>query len=134
MIDYYPAIYTTIAKSVREKMPVVHVTGSLSLSPKSKFPCVAIEEISNLDDNTDNGPVAPYARLQYRITVQSNKSGGKLTEARAVLAAVDSVMQSLNFRRTSMTTQDGLYNNSVYKIEAVYTARIDQNGTISLSK
>ena len=134
MIDYYPEIFTAVSKPLREAVPKVHVTGTVSTSDTDKFPCVAIEEIRNEDTNIDNGPTATEARLQYRVTVLSNKVGGRVAEARRILAEADKILQSLNFRRLSMTTQDGMYNNSAYKIEATYVARINQNGAISLSQ
>ena len=134
MIDYYPEIFTAVAKPLRKAVPKVHVTGTVSSSDADNFPCVAIEEVSNTDTSIDNDRTALEARLQYKVTVLSNKIGGRVTEARHILAEVDKVLQSLNFRRTSMATQDGMYNNSAYKIEATYVARINQNGAISLSQ
>lgn len=134
MIDYYPQIFTAVAEPLREAVPGIYVTGTVSTSGTDKFPCVAVEEVNNEDTSIDNGSVAPEARLQYKVTVLSNKIGGRVTEARRILAEVDTVFQSLNFRRISMATQDGMYNNSAYKIEASYVARINQNGAISLSQ
>lgn len=134
MIDYYSEIFTTVAEALRAKVPGVYVTGTVNSSDAPKFPCVAFAEANNTDDCIDNGPEAPAARLQYKVTVLSNKTGGRVTEARHILGEVDSILQSLNFRRTSMVTQDGMYNNSAYKIEAIYMARINQNGAISLSQ
>lgn len=134
MIDYYPEIFTAVAEPVRAQVPGAYVTGTVSSAKETKFPCVAIEEVDNSDDCIDNGPEAPAARLQLRVTVLSNKIGGRITEARMLLGVVDSILQPLNFRRTAMVTQDGLYNNSAYQIEATYVARINQNGAISLSR
>lgn len=133
MIDFYNEIYTSIATRLIKQVPGVNVTGSVS-SQKPAFPCVSIEEIFNVDTSIDNGPQAPAARLQYRITIQTNKKTGRMAEARSILSTVDAIMQPLNFRRTSMATQDGLYNNSAYKIEAIYVARINQDGALALSQ
>lgn len=134
MIDYYPQIFTAVAEPLREAIPGIYVTGTVSTSGSDKFPCVVVEEVSNTDTSIDNDRTALEARLQYKVTVLSNKIGGRVTEARHILAETDKVFQSLNFRRTSMATQDGMYNNSAYKIEATYVARINQNGAISLSQ
>lgn len=133
MIDYYSPIFTTVAESVRAKVPGVYVTGSVSMDTVSEFPCVSIDERENTDADIDNGPSAPHARLTYRVTVLSNKIGHRITEARSILSVVDDIMQSLNFRRTAMVTQDGMYNNSAYQIQATYVVKIDQNGTLSIS-
>lgn len=133
MIDFYNAIYTSIATPLQDQVPGINVTGSVS-NQKPSFPCVSIEEVSNVDTSIDNGPSAPAARLQYKITVQTNKRNGRMAEARNIIGIVDSIMQPMNFRRTSMATQDGLYNNSAYKIEAIYVARINQDGALALSQ
>lgn len=133
MIDRFYDIYTAIAVPLRAKFPGINVSDDVS-GRKPKFPSALIEETSNIDTQTDNAPVSGFADLQYRITVQSSKTDGRIAEARSILATVDAVMQSLNFKRTAMLTQSGLYNNSVYKIEATYRAAIDKNGTLYLRR
>lgn len=129
MIDYYNPIFTAIAEPVVAQVPGASVTGSVS-SQKPIFPCVSIVERVNIDAEIDSGESAPCAELSYVITIQTNKKEGRIAEARKILGIVDSVMQPFNFRRTAMVTQDGLYNNSAYKIEATYRVGITADGVL----
>lgn len=129
MIDFYNEIYTSIATPLQAQVPGINVTGSVS-NQKPSFPCVSIEETLNTDAEIDSGEKAPCAELTYRVTVQTNKKGARIADARKILGIVDSLMQPLNFRRTAMATQDGLYNNSAYKIEATYKVGITASGVL----
>ena len=129
MIDYFSAIYTTVATHLREKRPGITVTGEVS-DQVAKFPCAQIEEVENIAVQQDNGETSLYARIKLRVRVYSNKQSVKVTEARAILSDTDEVLEPLNFRRKTFVTQNGLYNNSAYRIEATYEAVVDANGVL----
>lgn len=133
MIDYQSDIFDTVADQLIQKRPDVNVVSDLSAG-EPDFPSVLIEESQNLDTQIDNAEQSQFAELQYRITIQTNKAGTRMSDARAILADVDTILQSLNFRRTAMVTQSGLYTNSAYKIVATYKAAIDVNGVLYLRR
>lgn len=129
MIDYQPQIFTAVASALRAKRPGIVVTGELS-DQVAKFPCVQIEESRNVPTEQDNGPDSLFAEIQYRVRVYSSKKNGKMAEARAILADVDLVLEPLNLRRKTFLAQNGLYNNSAYRIEATYEAAIGADGVL----
>lgn len=129
MVNAQPPIFTAVATYLKNKFFPIKVTGELSDS-EAVFPCVQIEESSNIPVYQDNGETSSYAALQYRVVVLSNKSAGKVAEARNILAAIDEVFEPLNLRRTTFVSQNGLYTNSVYRITATYEAVVDENGVI----
>lgn len=129
MIDYQPQIFTAIADHLREVFPGIKVTGDVT-DDVAVFPCVQVEESSNIDTRKDNGQDSQYAQLQYRIRVFSSKKTGRISQARRILAEVDYVLAPLNFTRKTYLTQNGLYNNSAYKIDTTYEAVIGHDGTI----
>lgn len=129
MINAQPPIFTVASTQLKAKFPGIKVTGELS-DTETVFPCVQIEESSNVPVFQDNSPTSFYAAVQYRVAIFSNKNAGKTTEARSILSALDEVFEPLNLRRTAYTAQSGLYANSVYRITATYEAVIDENGTM----
>ena len=129
MIDVFPPIYAAAATALKIKHPGVKVTGEIS-DQVAQFPCAQIEEYSNVPIWQDSGDISIYADLQLRVRLISNKKNGKISEARAMLATVDSVFEPLNIRRKSFVAQNGLYNNSAYRIEATYEVVADITGRL----
>lgn len=129
MIDFQPQIFDVVATHLREVFPDIYVTGEISdLVPK--FPCAQIEESRNIPTEQDSADTSDIALLQYRVRIYSNKTGGRVSEARAILAAVDETFEPLNLRRKTFVTQSGLYNASAYRIEATYEAAINARGQL----
>lgn len=130
MVDYFNAIYTVVAAELRKQVPRVYVTGEINDSKVKKFPCVQIEENSNLPIHLDSANHSKYAAVSIRVRVYSNKTSGKIAEARSIVNVVDSVLEPLNFYRKSFAPLNGLYNNSVYRIDCSYGATIREDGMI----
>lgn len=130
MIDYFNSIFTAVAKELRKQVPGILVTGELSDERPKQFPCVEIEESNNVPDHLDSANRSKYARVVYRVRVYSNKTAGRKNEARAIVSIVDSVLEPLNLYRKSFAPLNGLYNNSVYRIECSYRATIGEDGMI----
>ena len=95
-----------------------------------KFPCVQIEENSNLPVHIDSAGHSKYASVSLRVRIYSNKNTGRIAEARSIVGIVDSVLEPLKFYRKSFAPLNGLYNNSVYRIDCSYGATIGEDGMI----
>lgn len=130
MIDYFNSIYTAVAKELRKRVPGILVTSGIDDSPVKKFPCVQIEENSNVPKHRDSANRSKYAAVSLRVRVYSNKTSGRIAEARSIVSIVDSVLEPLNFYRKSFAPLNGLYNNSVYRIDCSYGATIGEDGMI----
>ena len=130
MIDRFNFLYTEIANALRTQFPGIFITGEINDSNVKKFPCVQIEENSNLPVHIDSAGRSKYAAVSLRVRVYSNKETGRIAEARSIVNAVDLVMEPLKFYRKSFAPLNGLYNNSVYRIDCSYGATIGEDGMI----
>ena len=130
MIDYFNSIFTAVATELRKQVPGIFVTGGINNSKVKKFPCVQIEENNNLPVHRDSASRSKYAAVSLRVRVYSNKTSGRIAEARSIVSIVDSVLEPLNFYRKSFAPLNGLYNNSVYRIDCSYGATIGEDGMI----
>lgn len=130
MIDYFNSIYTAVAKELRKQVPGIFVTSEISDSPVKRFPCVQIEENNNLPVHLDSADHSKYAAVSLRVRVYSNKNPGRSVEARFIVGIVDSVLEPKKFYRKSFAPLNGLYNNSVYRIDCSYGATIGEDGMI----
>lgn len=130
MIDYFNSIYTAVAKELRKRVPGILVTSEIDDSTVKRFPCVQIEENNNLPVHLDSADHSKYAAVSLRVRVYSNKNLGRIAEARSIVGIVDSVLEPLNFYRKSFAPLNGLYNNSVYRIDCSYGATIGEDGMI----
>lgn len=130
MIDIENAVFTEVATALRANFPGITVESVTTYSP-SKFPCVCIEETDNysLLSTRDTASNENHATVVYEVNVYSNKAKGKKTEAKAILAAVDSVLNGLGFTRTTKTSIN-LDDATKYRVFARYRAVVSTNKTI----
>lgn len=129
MIDYSNEIFNTISASLREAYERITVMGEY-VSVPAEFPCVAIDEISNIPSHLDSAATNKYAAVRYRIQVFSNKTAGKRAEARLIYGTVDEIMQGIGLMCKTFTTTPDVYNSNIYQITATYEGVIDSKGTI----
>ena len=130
MIDYFNPIFTVIAKELRKQVPGIFVTGEINDRNVKKFPCVQIEENNNLPVHIDSAGRSKYAAVSLRVRVYSNKETGRIAEARFIVNIIDKILEPKKIYRKSFAPLNGLYNNSVYRIECSYGATIGEDGMI----
>lgn len=126
MIDVESLVFTPIAQAVRAQFTGANVTGEYVREPP-KFPHVSLVESDNYISirHRDNSKTEKYATVMYEVNVYSNKTGGKKTEARAILSLIDEMMCALNFTRIAMTPVPNLENSTIYRLTARYRAETD---------
>lgn len=129
MIDYSNEIFNTLATKLRAKYSNITVIGEY-VSVPSSFPCVTIDEISNIASNLTSATDNDFADIGYRVQIFSNKSVGKRAEARAIYNTVDNAMHELNLFGKAFSTTPEIYNSNVYQISDVYQATINKSGVI----
>ena len=66
-----------------------------------------------------------YSVLMYEVNVYSNKTGGKKSECRSIMADIDKMMYARNFTRISMSPVPNMENASIYRLVARYRAETD---------
>lgn len=131
MIDIENEIFQRLATIVRNKYPKIFMTGEYVKAPPS-FPCVSIIEMDNqvLRSTRDSSNIENHVQVLYEINVYSNKTSGKKSECKAILAIIDSEMGELGFTRTMMNPIPNEENATIYRVVARYRAIISKDKTI----
>ena len=129
MITYENQIFTSIATALRTEFPGIYVSGELNLNPE-QFPACYIEESDNyvMQSGRTENTAENYSVVTYEVNVFSNKQIGKKQEAKAIMAAVDQLMDSWNFTRLALLPVN-IDSSTKYRLTARYTAVVDSNET-----
>ena len=129
MIDYSNEIFNAVATNLRSFYKGIQVKGEYVDTP-AKFPCVTIDEISNVPIHKDSAPMNKYAEVLYRVQVFSNLASGKRAQARELYKVVDEVLMGLGLFAKTYTTTPAIYNSEIYSITATFGGIIGENGAI----
>lgn len=126
MIDIESQVFTPIAQEVRAQFPGSFVTGEYVKAP-TKFPHVSIVEADNYMTigHLDTSDAEKYSTVMYEVNVYSNKTSGKKSECRQIMAVIDYMMYARNFTRLSLTPVPNLEDATIYRITARYRAETD---------
>ena len=126
MNDIESLVFTPIAQEVRAQFPGSFVTGEYVKAP-SKFPHVSIVESDNYMSigHRDTSNAEKYSTVVYEINVYSNKTSGKKTECKQIMALIDHMMYARNFTRLSLTPVPNMDDATIYRITARYRAETD---------
>lgn len=125
MIDIENEVFTAVEERLREKFPDIYVTGERLNAPPD-FPCASIIETDNFlsPENIDSSDEERFVSLLYEVNAYSNKGARKKSECKSIMAVINEVMYSLNFRRTVNTPIEG-EDTSIYRMTARYVAKTD---------
>lgn len=126
MIDIESKVYGPITAALRSQFSGIAISGEYVNAP-SEFPFVSIVEADNYMSlqHLDSSATEKYATLMYEINVYSNKGSRKKSECKAIMAAIDGMMYSMNFTRIAMTPVPNMENASIYRMTARYRAETD---------
>lgn len=131
MIDIENNVFDYVASLLRQKYKKIFVVGEYIKSP-ALFPCVSIIEEDNqvyrntsTSSNTEN-----HARVLYEINIYSNKTNGKKTEAKNILATIDDHLHKLGFVRIMASPIPNESDNTIYRVVARYRATISKDKVI----
>ncbi len=115
-------VFTAVATAVREQFPGIYIVGEYVPAP-AKFPAVMLYEADNYvvrDGSTVR--IDDFVRVMYSVSVFSNKTTGKKSEAKAIADFIDAQMTRLGFTRTSRTQVPNLADATIYRLESRYEA------------
>lgn len=119
-------VYTAVATALRSAHSGIFVTGEYTPTPPS-FPCVFISEADNFNAGFDGCNHEIVTGVMYEVEVYSNKQNGKKTEAKAIMATVDSVLTPLGFTRTMLQPIPNMNDATIFRLTARYTAAVIDN-------
>lgn len=100
MIDIESLVFDTVYNQLSVLFPEANITAGYD-EKLAVFPAVIVRETENTpyaSGNTDDC-AENYTRLTYEVEVESNKVDTGRSECKAILDAVDGIMQGMKFRR-----------------------------------
>ena len=115
-------VFTAVATAAREEFPDIYIVGEYLPIPAS-FPAVMLYEADNYvirEGSTIR--IDDFVRVMYSVSVFSNKSSGKKSEAKAIADFIDEQMRSLGFTRTMRMQVPNLADATIYRLESRYEA------------
>jgi hypothetical protein len=131
MIDIENAVFNRVATRVREVYPDIFMVGEYVNSPAS-FPAVSLVEMDNATriETIDSGSNENHANVMYEVNVYSNKTVGKKSECKAIIALIDKEMLAMGFSRSTLTPVPNEYDSTIYRMVGRYRATVSSNNTI----
>ena len=125
MIDIENEVFDRVAKRVREQFPNIFMAGEYVMSPSS-FPAVSLMEMDNsiLESTVDSGSNENHANVMYEVNVYSNKTTGKKSECKSIIALIDTEMIAMGFVRSTLTPVPNEYDSTIYRMVGRYRAAV----------
>lgn len=131
MIDIESQVFSRVATKVREQFPNIFMTGEYVNSPSS-FPAASLVEMDNSirEATIDSGSNENYVNVMYEVNVYSNKTTGKKSECKAIIALIDNEMTAMGFVRSTLTPVQNEYDSTIYRMVGRYRAAVSNNQQI----
>ena len=131
MIDIESMVFDRVAKRVREQFPNIFMVGEYVKSPSS-FPAVSFMEMDNaaMESTVDSGSNENHVNVMYEANVYSNKTTGKKSECKEIIALIDTEMLAMGFVRSTLTPIPNEYDSTIYRMVGRYRATISADHKI----
>lgn len=131
MIDIENEVFDRVAKRVREQFPNIFMVGEYVKSPSS-FPAVSLMEMDNSirESTVDSGSNENHANVMYEVNVYSNKTTGKKSECKSIIALIDTEMTAMGFVRSTLTPVPNEYDSTIYRMVGRYRAAVSSDHKI----
>ena len=131
MIDIENEVFDRVAKRVREQYPNIFMVGEYVKSPSS-FPAVSLMEMDNSirESTADSGSCENHVNVMYELNVYSNKTTGKKSECKSIVALIDMEMAAMGFVRSTLTPVPNEYDSTIYRMVGRYRAAVSSNHKI----
>ena len=128
MIDIENQVFDRVATRVREQFPDIFMAGEYVNSPPS-FPAVSLVEMDNSvrESTIDSGSNENHVNVMYEVNVYSNKSVGKKSECKAIIALIDTEMTAMGFVRSTLTPIPNEYDFAIYRMVGRYQAAVSND-------
>lgn len=128
MIDIESQVFDRVATRVREQFPDIFIAGEYVSSPSS-FPAVSLVEMDNSirESTIDSGSNENHANVMYEVNVYSNRTAGKKSECKEIIALVDTEMTAMGFVRSTLTPVPNEYDSTIYRMLGRYRAAVSSN-------
>ena len=131
MIDIENELFNKVATAVREAYSDIFMSGEYVKVPPS-FPCATLVEMDNSayanTQTSENGE--NHASLMYEVNVYSNRTKGKKTECKQIIALIDKEMSALGFTRAMLNPIPNMDDATIYRMTARYRAVVSKDNII----
>lgn len=131
MIDIESQVFDRVATRVREQFPDIFMTGEYVNSPPS-FPAASGVEMDNSirEATIDSGSNENHVNVMYEWNAYSNKTAGKKSECKAIMALIDAEMTAMGFVRVTLTQVPNEYDSTIYRMVGRYRAAVSPDHKI----
>ena len=131
MIDIESSVFSTVITKVREQFPNIYMVGEYVKSPSS-FPAVSLVEMDNTTrtDTIDSSSNENHDDVMYEVNVYSNKTTGKKSECKEIIALIDKEMLALGFVRVTLTPVPNMNDSTIYRMVGRYRASVSADNKI----
>ena len=131
MVNIEEKVFSTVATALRDEYGTanIFVAGEYTETP-SKFPAVTLTESSNtvITNRRTAQSIENGVAVLYEVNVYSNKTKGKKSEAKEIMALIDEQMSNMGFTRTFLNPIPNVVDATIYRIVARYTAAVLPEG------
>ena len=122
-------VFTAVATAARAEFPGLYMVGEYLPIPAS-FPAVMLYEADNyVVEAGSTTRIDDFVRVMYSVSVFSNKTSGKKSEAKAIADFIDEQMRLLGFTRTMRMQVPNLADATIYRLESRYEAVVGDGAT-----
>ena len=131
MIDIETQVFNKVQTPLRAQFSGIYIIGEPIKLPPS-FPAVTMYEIDNstYGATMTNATDENHASIAVEFNVYSNKITGKKTECKNISKSIDSIMQSLGFKRVSHNQIPNLDDATIFRINSRYKAVVSKEEVI----
>lgn len=128
MINIENEVFNRVATRVREVFPDIFMVGEYVKSPPT-FPAVSIVEMDNSTHaaTIDSSSNENHVNVMYEVNVYSNKTVGKKTECKEIIALIDEEMLAMGFTRNTLTPVPNEYDSTIYRMVGRYRATVSND-------
>jgi len=131
LVNIEEKVFSTVATALRDEYGTanIFVAGEYTETP-SKFPAVTLTESSNtvITNRRTAQSIENGVAVLYEVNVYSNKTKGKKSEAKEIMALIDEQMSNMGFTRTFLNPIPNVVDATIYRIVARYTAAVLPEG------
>lgn len=122
--EIFSKVYTKLNTTYGQD--AIYVTSEYDPVPP-QLPCVYLYEADNFNAGFDSDNTEVITGVAYTVEVYSNKQNGKKSEAKGIMATIDSVLTPLGFTRTFMQQIPNMADATIYRLTARYSAAVIGN-------
>lgn len=131
MIDIENEVYTAVRTNLITKYGATNIdTTSEYIARPKFFPCAYLHMADNFSLSINGSNVEEFSGITYEAEVYCNDAFGKQSKAKEIMNVIDETLVPMGFTRTMLQWLPNLYDASVCRLMARYTATVDYNKTI----